>query len=453
MVQAMQQNDSTTKTLIVGLGVTGLSCARFLAARGVQVAIADSRDVPPCLDALHAEYPDIAVFLGPFDDVLFDSADRLVVSPGVPVATPQIDAARQRGVPVVGDIELFAGEAKAPIVAITGSNGKSTVTTLLGEMAKAAGVAVAVGGNLGTPALDLLNDDVALYVIELSSFQLETTSSLQAAVAAVLNVSADHMDRYPDIESYAAAKARVLNGAGVGVINADDPVVAAMGGADDIWAFTLGEAEHDKMFGVCRIDDRAYLCRGERPLMPVDDLQIPGLHNRANALAALAMGAALGFGEEGMVSVLRSFRGLPHRTEFVAEIDDVRWYNDSKGTNVGASIAALEGLHGDDESRTVLIAGGDCKGADFSALTPVLERCARGIVLIGRDAAHVAAAVPASVPKLVAGDMASAVAQAAKLALPGDRVLLSPACASFDMFTGYAQRGDRFMQAVRGLSQ
>lgn len=453
MAQAMQQNDSTAKTLIVGLGITGLSCARFLAARGVQVAIADSRDTPPCLDALHAEYPDIAVFLGPFDDALFDSADRLVVSPGVPVATPQIVAARKRGIPIVGDIEMFVAEAKAPIVAITGSNGKSTVTTLLGEMARAAGVAVAVGGNLGTPALDLLDDAVALYILELSSFQLETTASLQAAVATVLNVSPDHMDRYPDIESYAAAKAHVLQGAGVGVVNADDPLVAAMDGADDLWSFTLGEAQHDKMFGVCEKDGAGYLCRGERPLLGVDAVQIPGLHNRANVLAALAMGAALGFDEQSMVSVLRTFRGLPHRTEFVAEIDGVRWYNDSKGTNVGASIAALEGLHCDDATRTVLIAGGDCKGADFTALTPVLATCARAVVLIGRDAAHVAAAVPAEIPQFAANDMDAAVAQAASAAQPGDRVLLSPACASFDMFTGYAQRGDRFMQAVRGISQ
>lgn len=453
MAQAMQNEGLAAKTLIVGLGMTGLSCARFLASQGVQVAVADSRNEPPGLDALNTEYPDIAVFLGPFEDSLFDTAERLVVSPGVPVATPQIDAARQRGVPVMGDIELFVRAAQAPVVAITGSNGKSTVTTLLGEMARANGVKVAVGGNLGTPALDLLDEAVELYVLELSSFQLETTDSLQAAVATVLNVSPDHMDRYADAAAYAAAKARVMQGAGVGVYNADDPAVAAMSGADDAWYFTLGESQDDKMFGVCPVDGGRYLCRNEQPLLAIEELKIPGRHNIANALAALAMGTALGFDLTVMLDVLRSYRGLPHRTEFVAEINSVRWYNDSKGTNVGASIAAMEGLHRGDETRTVLIAGGDCKGADFSALTPVLRGCARAVVLIGRDAASIATVVPESIERVLATDMDEAVARAAERALPGDRVLLSPACASFDMFSGYAQRGDRFMQAVRRLAR
>ncbi|MGB5198690.1 MAG: UDP-N-acetylmuramoyl-L-alanine--D-glutamate ligase, partial [Sedimenticolaceae bacterium] len=294
MAQVLQHDGPGAKTLIVGLGATGLSCARHLAKQGVQVAVADSRSAPPGLDALNDEYPDIAVFLGPFDDQLFDSAECLVVSPGIPVSTPQIAAAGRRGVPLIGDIELFARAARAPVVAITGSNGKSTVTTLLGEMARASGIQVAVGGNLGEPALDLLDDAVALYVLELSSFQLETTETLQAAVATVLNVSPDHMDRYADLETYAAVKARVMQGAGVGVYNADDPLVAAMSGADDAWYFTLGESQNDKMFGVCSIDGKDYLCRAEQPLLAADELKIPGQHNRANALAALAMGTALG---------------------------------------------------------------------------------------------------------------------------------------------------------------
>ena len=244
-----------------------------------------------------------------------------------------------------------------------------------------------------------------------------------------------------------------MQGAGVGVYNADDPVVAAMSGADDAWYFTLGESQNDKMFGVCPIDGGKYLCRGEQPLLAIDELKIPGRHNLANALAALAMGTALGFDMAVMLEVLRSFRGLPHRTEFVAEINGVRWYNDSKGTNVGASIAALEGLDRGDDTRTVLIAGGDCKGADFSALGAVLAACARAVVLIGRDAESVAAVVPGSMDRVMAADMDEAVARAAEMALPGDRVLLSPACASFDMFSGYAQRGDRFMQAVRRLAR
>jgi len=453
MAQATHQQGTAAKTLIVGLGATGLSCVRFLAGQGVQLAVADSRKEPPGLRELNDEFPDIAVFLGPFDDKLFDSADRLIVSPGVPVATPQIDAVRRRGVPVIGDIELFVQNAAAPIVAITGSNGKSTVTTLLGEMARASGLNAVTGGNLGTAALDLLDDQAELYVLELSSFQLETTHSLQAAVACVLNVSPDHMDRYENVDEYAAAKARILQGAGVGVYNADDPLVAAMSGSDDAWYFTLGESQHDKMFGVCSLDGDEYLCRGEHPLLAVGEVRMPGLHNRANALAALAMGTALGFDLTAMLDTLRSFRGLPHRTEFVAEIDGVSWFNDSKGTNVGATVAALQGLDRGDASRTVLIAGGDCKGAEFSVLTDVLARCVRGVVLIGRDASEIAAVIPDSVEQALAAGMDDAVEKAAAMASPGDRVLLSPACASFDMFSGFAERGERFMQAVRRHAQ
>lgn len=452
MTQHQRHLATAARTIVVGLGVTGLSCVRYLTRRGIRVAVADSREAPPGLGELQRNYPDIPVFLGPFDAQLFASADRLVVSPGVAVSTPEIREALARGTQLVGDIELFAGSAGAPIVAITGSNGKSTVTTLVGEMAKASGVSAAVGGNLGTPALDLLDAPADLYVLELSSFQLETTSSLEAAVAAVLNVSADHMDRYASLEDYAAAKARVFEKAGVGVFNADDPTVAAMGGADDRWSFTLGESAHDKMFGAAVIAGREYLCRGEQPLLAVDDLLIPGLHNRANALAALAIGTALGFAPNPMCEVLRGFRGLPHRTEFVRERQGVRWYNDSKGTNVGATVAALRGLHPGDGTRTVLIAGGDCKGADFSALGAVLADCVAAVVLIGRDARQIGAVVPESIVCEYAQDIDDAVDRAARLARPGDRVLLSPACASFDMFDSYAQRGDRFMQAVRELA-
>lgn len=440
-----------SKALIVGLGATGLSCARYLAGQGVQVAIADSREQPPGLDALRAEQPDTALFLGPFDPALFSQAELLVLSPGVPLATPAVQQAIARGVPVVGDIELFVCAAQAPIVAITGSNGKSTVTTLLGAMAQAAGRRCAIGGNLGTPALELLDPAVELYVLELSSFQLETTHSLHAAVATVLNVSADHLDRYADIEGYAAAKAKVMQGAGVGVYNADDERVMAMQGSADALFFTLGLPMGPKVFGVRNDNGSDWLCWGERPLLRVDELLIPGRHNQANALAALAMGTALGLDEAAMLTALRGFRGLPHRTEFIAEIDGVRWYNDSKGTNIGACIAALEGLHTDAAPRTVLIAGGDCKEADFSELAAVIERCARQVILIGRDAPLIEQALAGRVPVQRAADLEMAVQHAAELAGPGDRVLLSPACASFDMFSGYAQRGEHFIAAVRSL--
>ncbi len=334
-------------------------------------------------------------------------------------------------------------------MAITGSNGKSTVTTLVGEMARAAGRKVAVGGNLGTPALDLLSDDVELYVLELSSFQLETTSSLQAAVAAVLNVQPDHMDRYPDMETYADAKARVFQGAGLGIYNADDPRVMAMQGSDNRWLFTLRQPHDDDTFGLRSLDGREWLCRGQQALLPADALLIPGRHNLANALAAMAIGVGLGIELEVMIEVLRSFRGLPHRTEYVAEVNGVRWYNDSKATNVGAARAALEGMHQGDGGRAVIILGGDCKGAEFDELSVTLSKCARAVVLIGRDAEQIRMVVPSACEVAAASSMEQAVARAAELAQPGDHVLLSPACASFDMFRDFAERGDVFRTTVR----
>lgn len=449
MVAAAEFRDQQLRTLVVGLGATGLSVARYLMSQGVQVAIADSRQEPPGLAELQAEYSDVAVFLGEFEDSIFEQADLLVVSPGVPLATPQIQASIARGVPVVGDIELFVAAAKAPIVAITGSNGKSTVTTLLGEMAKEAGSKVAVGGNLGIPALNLLSDDIELYVLELSSFQLETTHSLAAAVATVLNISPDHMDRYADLQAYADAKSVIFKNAGLGVFNADDERVMAMQGCDDAWFFTLAEPKDEKTYGLRTVDAQLCLCRGDEVLIQARDILIPGAHNQANVLAALAMGTALGFPLEAMTRVVRGFRGLEHRSEFVAEVNAVRWYNDSKATNVGATLAALQGMHTGDDSRTVIILGGDCKDGDFAPLHDALSACARGVVLFGRDVDEIAPYVPAACPLVRAADMDEVVARAAEMALPGDRVLLSPACASFDHFRNFGHRGDVFRSTVR----
>ena len=448
---AMAQSDRQQRTLVVGLGATGLSVARYLRRQGMQVAIADSRAEPPGLAELQREYADLAVFLGEFDEAVFAQADMLVVSPGVPLSTPQVAAAMARGVPVLGDIELFARAVEAPVVAITGSNGKSTVTTLVGEMLKAAGRRVGVGGNLGTPALDLLEDRAELYVLELSSFQLETTASLAPAVAAVLNVSPDHMDRYPDLDAYAAAKARILDRAALSLRNADDPLVMAMPAHGEDWRFTLGEPTDTRRFGVRRIEGRDWLCRGDRPLMAADEVLIPGRHNRANALAALAIGSALEVPTETMAEVLRRFPGLPHRCEFVGEVNGVRWYNDSKATNVGATLAALRGLHPGGEPRAVIILGGDCKGGDFGELSGALAECARGVVLMGRDREAIRPAVPSSCALADAADLEEAVGLALEMARPGDHVLLAPACASFDQFRNYAERGDRFRGLVRRL--
>jgi len=452
MTATAQNTQHKPRTLIVGLGATGLSVARYLMSQGVQIAIADSRQQPPGLAELEESYSDVAVFLGDFDNDVFLQADMLVVSPGVAIATPEIQAAIARGIPVLGDVELFVRAAKAPIVAITGSNGKTTVTTLLGQMAKASGVNARVGGNIGIPTLDLLDDAVELYVLELSSFQLETTQSLQAAVATVLNVSADHMDRYESFAAYADAKSVVMQQAGLGVYNADDEVVSAMSGSSDAWFFTLNEPQSDKVFGIRKIQGRDILCRGEDALFAADELLIPGKHNQANALAALAMGSALGFDLEKMTETLKQFTGLPHRCEFVANINDVRWYNDSKATNVGAAIAALRGMHKENSGLAVIALGGDCKQGDFSELTSALKDCARAVVLLGRDADQIAGFIPDSCEVRRAVDMDEVVAFAAEMAESGDHILFAPACASFDMYANYEERGHVFSATVRRFS-
>ncbi|PLY17190.1 MAG: UDP-N-acetylmuramoyl-L-alanine--D-glutamate ligase [Sedimenticola sp.] len=441
------------KVLIVGLGKTGLSCARFLSEQGLSVAITDSRETPPGLEQLREELPDTALFLGGFDEAAFQAADLLVVSPGVSIRHPLISEASRRGIEIIGDIELFARHVNAPVAAITGSNGKSTVTTLLGQMAAQAGRKVRVGGNLGEPALDILDPEADLYVLELSSFQLETTFALTPDAAVVLNVSADHLDRYASIDEYANAKATLYWRARYRILNRDDAMVMAMpqGDGDDLF-FTLGEPG-EKTFGLRQLDSGLWIGYEEQNLLPVAAVKIPGRHNLANAMAALALGMALELPMSAMLQALGEFRGLPHRTEFVAEHNGVCWYNDSKGTNVGASIAALNGFLSDDDSRTVLIAGGQAKGADFSALTPVVEASARAVVLIGEAAGLIETQLGGVVPVVHAASMDEAVARAAELARAGDRVLLSPACASFDMFRNYEHRGEMFIAAVQGLTQ
>ena len=443
-------------TLVVGLGKSGLSAARALKALGATFVVTDSRADPPGLAALRAEFPDLPCHLGGFDPALFAGGARLLVSPGVAVATPVIAEAAARGVPVWGDIELLARLTQVPVAAITGSNGKSTVTTLLGLMTERAGVRAAVGGNLGTPALDLwLRDErnagaaPELYVLELSSFQLETTDSLNARVATVLNISPDHMDRYASLDDYITAKRRVFRGDGTMVVNADDPAVMAMvEPGRRVVRFTLAEPGAGE-FGLRRDGGETWLAHGPDRWIAAAELKISGDHNLANALAALAMGQVLGLRREGMLAALREFVGLAHRTVLVRKRGGVRWFNDSKGTNVGATIAAVRGLPG----RVVLIAGGDGKGQDFSPLRAALADKARAAVLIGRAAPLIAAALGDSAPLRSAADMDEAVMLAAQLAEPGDSVLLSPACASFDMFSGYEERGAVFAAAVRRLPE
>ncbi len=432
--------------MIVGLGQTGLSCARYLSALGERIAITDSRAEPPGLAALTHELPAVEVRLGQLDEALLGRADRIVVSPGVSLREPAIAAAAAHGVEVLGDVELFARAVRAPVVVITGSNGKSTVTTLVGEMARAAGLSVAVGGNLGTPALALLTDpEPALYVLELSSFQLETTVSLNAVAATVLNISPDHMDRYVDLADYTAAKERAYRGDGVMVLNADDAAVYGMRQAGrSTSCFSIADA--DCAYRLATQAGTEWLVVNGEPLLSVATLGISGRHNHANALAAMALADAIDLPPAVQRSVLETFCGLPHRTQRVAEQDGVVWYNDSKGTNVGAALAAIAGLG----RPVVLIAGGLGKGQDFTPLRAALARHGRAAVLIGRDAPLIEAALAGAVPCVHAPDMEAAVMQARTLAQRGDAVLLSPACASFDMFENYQHRGALFVAAVRG---
>ncbi|MGC8732014.1 MAG: UDP-N-acetylmuramoyl-L-alanine--D-glutamate ligase [Halothiobacillaceae bacterium] len=440
---------SAADILIVGLGKTGLSVARFLTRRGLVFAVADSRMEPPGLAELRAECPQAAVHLGPFEAELFVGFRTLVVSPGIAVAEPAIRAAAAAGAEIIGDIELFARHVKTPVIAITGSNGKSTVTTLVGELLAAAGRKVRVGGNLGTPALDLLagSNDAEFYVLELSSFQLETTSSLKAAAAVVLNVSEDHMDRYPDLAAYAEAKGRVYQGAAVAVVNRDDGWSLRLAHASEparTVSFGL-DAPVVGQWGMVERDGQTWLAQGERPLVCERELTLRGRHNMANALAALALVEAVGVDPAAVLDALRRFAGLPHRSQFVGHFHGLDWVNDSKGTNVGATAAALAGQ----TVPVVLIAGGLGKGQDFAVLRPLLAEKARGVVLIGQDADLIAQAWAGAAPIVRAADMGEAVSMAAKLGRPGDVVLLSPACASFDMFKGYDHRGEVFAAEVR----
>jgi UDP-N-acetylmuramoylalanine--D-glutamate ligase len=438
--------------IVVGLGKSGMSLVRFLARQGVPFAVADTRENPPELASLRAQYPQVEVRCGELDAGFLCRASELYVSPGLSLRTPALVEAAARGVRLSGDIDLFARHAKAPIVAITGSNAKSTVTTLVGEMAAAAGKRVAVGGNLGTPALDLLADDVELYVLELSSFQLETCERLGAEVATCLNVSEDHMDRYDGMADYHLAKHRIFRGARQVVVNRADALSRPLI-ADSVPCWTFGTNKPDfKAFGLVEEGGEKYLAFQFEALMPVRELKIRGAHNQSNALAALALGHAVGLPFEPMLQTLREFAGLAHRCQWVGERAGVSFYDDSKATNVGAALAAIEGLGADIDGKLVLLAGGDGKGADFSALREPVAKFCRAVVLLGRDAELVGAALSDETPKVRVQTLDEAVRKAAELAKPGDAVLLSPACASLDMFKNFEERGRLFARAVEEIA-
>lgn len=431
---------------VVGLGETGLSCVRHLLAGGWRVAVTDSRSRPPQLAALRAAFPEVSVTSGGIDQSMLMGAEEIIVSPGVPLTEPALCAARDRGIPIIGDIELFARTASAPVLAVTGTNGKSTVTALLGEMARAGGVNVAVGGNFGPPALDLLRlPQVQLYVLELSSFQLESVHSLNACAASVLNIAPDHLDRYSSFADYIEAKTAIFRGNGVMVLNADDAAVSALAEAGrETLYFTLAAPRESCTFGIDYRHGEPWFCHGRNKLAPSAVFQPIGRHNQANALAALALGSAAGVPASGLLAGLRTFKGLAHRMEPVVKHDGVLWINDSKSTNVGATLAAIAGL----DRPLILILGGQGKGQCFRELRGAVRERARAAVVLGQDAERIASALRDACRIEAAADLPAAVAGAARLARPGDIVLLSPACASFDMFSNYAERGEAFREAV-----
>lgn len=443
----MSETAERFDTLVLGLGRTGMSCIRYLAGSGARLGVTDTRQEPPELQTLKERYPLVPFFPGEFDAGLLCSAGRLIISPGIAPTHPAIRAAGSAGVEITGDVEMFCRNINAPLVAVTGSNGKSTVVSLLAKMLERSGLRVGLGGNYGTPALDLLSLPVPdYYLLELSSFQLETLCSHRPVAAAVLNVSADHLDRYQDMREYARAKENIYAGGGTMIINLDDERVLGMSRPGrEVLTYSLAQPEAD--FSVRPRNGESWLMNRDAALLRQSDLKVHGMHNLANILASLALGRALDLPVPAMLEAVCEFTGLPHRCERVAEVGGVNWFNDSKGTNVGATLAALNGLSSG-RKNIILIAGGDGKGADFSPLGSAIGKYVKSTIVIGRSANEIAAIVPDGKSVFYATGMAPAVNTAFRLARPGDTVLLSPACASLDMFRDFAERGDAFKHCV-----
>lgn len=434
---------------LIGIGVTGMSVARHLLSSGKDFVVFDTREVPAGLDEFKQQYPGVEVHLGTVDSAFLSSFREIILSPGLDPKEEWLQEAARAGANIFGDIELFAQAVNAPVIAITGSNAKSTVTTLVGEMAKKAGIKTAVGGNLGTAALDLLSDDIELYVLELSSFQLELTKSLKPKVATVLNMSPDHMDRYSSMIQYHAAKQRIYSHAEMLAFNREDQLTQPLVQKGQKTISFGSDAPDIQDYGLNDIDGETWLVKGSNRLVSACELALKGTHNLTNILAAFALGEAFGFAQEAMIEVAKNFNGLPHRSQTVAVKDSVCWIDDSKATNVGAVKAAIKGLGKD--KNIVLIAGGQAKGQSFEALKPLIARHVKQLVLIGEDADQIAAEAAGDTPAIFAINMAGAVQAAAQAASEGDTVLLSPACASFDMFSGYQQRAEAFVKAVEAL--
>ncbi len=451
----MKMELKNKRVLVLGLGETGQSALRWLSSKGAILSVADSRENPPSVNDVIRRMPQVEIHTGEFQPEVLLQAELIVISPGVPISDLAVQAAIKQGIPVIGDVELFAQyrPKNAKVIGITGSNGKTTVTTLVGEICKEAGLKTIVAGNIGLPVLDAMQMEVPdIYVLELSSFQLETTYNLVLDAATVLNVSEDHMDRYASVADYAAAKAKILAHAKVTVLNRDDAITLAMRNENTV-TFGLNSAPTMNDFGLVECKDEHYLASGQRKLCKTSELRIAGQHNVANALAAAALCGAVGIDKTVIAQVLRNFKGLPHRVEWVASFDNIDFYDDSKGTNVGATCAAILGMTKNDKAqKVVLIAGGDGKGQDFSPLADAVQANVRAVVLFGRDANLIESVLLATnIPMYQAVDLPEAVNIAKNVANAGDAVLLSPACASFDMFKNYVHRAEVFVDAVKNL--
>lgn len=434
--------------MIIGLGKTGYSCARYFNSQDILFEIADQDRAPLLLSKFKEELSGVKVVTGKLDQKMLLQADEMVVSPGVPLTTEEIKKAVDSGVSVTGDIDIFSRVVEKPVIAITGSNGKSSVTTLVGQMARDSGLETGIGGNLGLPALDLLSVAYDLYVLEISSFQLETATALGAEVAAVLNLSPDHLDRYLSERHYYTTKGRIFNGCKHAVINRDESFKFDIPESTIMWSFGAGKAQSENELGLINRANHLYLSRGTKTLLPVEDLKIRGYHNYLNALASLTIGLAAGLPLDDMLQTLVNFNGLEHRCEWVASIGEIDFFNDSKATNVGATVAAIRGLADHSTGKITLIAGGLAKGADFTPLLEPVKAHVRSAILMGQDADSIEAVLKGVVPLKRAADMAEAVDLAIRQSNKGDMVLLSPACASQDMFSNFEQRGYLFKKLV-----
>ncbi|MFZ4077793.1 MAG: UDP-N-acetylmuramoyl-L-alanine--D-glutamate ligase [Legionellaceae bacterium] len=447
-----------TLTLIVGLGKTGQSIARHLSRIQSPFVVFDTREDPPDLSSFKETFPEVDIFLASLPETVYPMLKEIICSPGVPYDDPVLIKARSFDIPVIGDIECLARVVTAPVIAITGTNGKSTVTTLVGLMAKSAGLLVAVAGNIGTPVLDFLAEGLHydLWVLELSSFQLDLTSSLVPLAATILNVSPDHLDRHHTLEAYLQAKQRVYRGAKRMLYNREDAQTYPDGGylspGMSVGSYGLDAPNHEDAWGIlCDEAGTPWLSRGQQRILSVEALRIKGRHNWLNAIAACALAESMDVSIQVMKDVLTEFTGLPHRCQWVRTLEGVEWINDSKGTNIGATISAIAGIGGAIEGKIVLLAGGQGKGADFSLLRNAMSDHVRAVVLFGEDAPQLQEALSDLVPVVRASSLEEAIDKARSQGLSGDVVLLSPACASFDMFHDFNHRGEVFVERVKAL--